>query len=527
MKLKTILKNNKFYLYVLLAIVTSSLTTYSSYLVGDMVQFAVNKELNRFINLSIMTAILYILGASISYFRTLISEKYIQEIALKLRQTAIFSFKKEYISNEHKNNGSKYFNMIVSDVQYFEEHFKNVIGTVNQSIKLIIVTIFLININYRVIIVVFILGIIMTVVPGFFHSKLIKDTENISGSTEKFSKNLDNYINSASALKNANALSLFNKIINRSSKEISDGKINRTKSSTKFDVVIIILNILNQIFLMSFSAYLAYKEIISFGMIFAVSSLSGEFFASMSILLGVFPSYSYVKGILNKFSANETDVKEDLERKVNFEKEITVTNLQYNYSEKTLQFPNITIRKNKKYVIIGESGSGKSTLLNILNGNFRNYSGMVKIDEHSYDSLKYEELTNTIATMEQTVHILNTSIKENIILNKFFDERRFSTIIEKTNLKSVINALPEKENTILDSSNSVLSGGQLQRIALARTLYQGTKIILIDEGTANLDKETANEIESILFNDKDLTVVMITHHLTDHIRNLADEIITL
>lgn len=527
MKIISLIKNNKFYLFVVSAIITSSLTTYASYLIGDMVQFAVDKNFSQFVNFALISILCYFLGNTISYFRAVIRENYLQEIATNLRKYAITSFKTEYINSEHKNNGSKYFNMATSDVQYVEEYYKSVLEMVTLSLKLLIVTIFLININLTIILVVLFLGILMAVIPAFFQKRMISDTGEISTSTEKFNKNLENYLNSASSLKNANSLSLIDKIIKNSSDEIKVGKVKRIKSTTKFNVIIANFGVFNQIFLLSFSSYLAYEDLISFGMIFAISSLSGDFFSSLLQLLNVFPNYAYLKAILKKFDNKNTHTEENIYDKLKINKEISIKNLSYSYENKTLKFPNITFEKNKKYIIVGDSGSGKSTLINIINGNYKNYSGDILLDGKNLKDYSYSQIKNSLSTMEQQIHILNASIKDNIILNKKFDLIKFNDILEKVKLDKIVDNMQEKEETLLDSTNNTLSGGQLQRIALARTLYQDAEIILIDEGTANLDNETAQEIEEILFSDKNLTVIMITHHLTDNIKKLADEIIKI
>ena len=129
--------------------------------------------------------------------------------------------------------------------------------------------------------------------------------------------------------------------------------------------------------------------------------------------------------------------------------------------------------------------------------------------------------------MGQNIHILNDTIKNNIILNKEYDEKLFNDVLKQCKLDKIVDELEEKENTLLDDRNKTLSGGQLQRIAIARCLYNNSSILLIDEGTSSLDEKLATEVETLLLSKKDLTVVMVTHHLNDKIKEIVDEIIVL
>lgn len=527
MKVIDLFKSKKFVIIVILLIVSAIFSTLASYLSGKMIQFAVDKDFSNFIKLTIFVISCYCIGNGLAYFRAIIKEKYLQQFVTSLREFAIFEFKDEFINSDNKNNGAKYINMATSDVQYAESYSNEVFAMIGYIIQVIVATIFLLQFHISVIAIILVLLLLMIVVPKFFEKKLATNTEDISRASEIFNKNLENYVNSATTLKNSNSLSLLDKVVKVGSLEIADGKINRTKSATRLNVIIVTFNAINQILLLAFSGYLAYKGVIEFGMIFAIASLAGVFFSNVLQALSVYPSYAYLKAILKKYNTSVQNKEENIVDNIHFKNNITLKNVSYSYEEKQLNFPNITIEKNKKYIIVGESGSGKSTLLNIFNGNFKNYSGEIYWDNTDFKKFTFSQIKNSIATMSQKNEILNGTIKDNIVLNKDFDEDRFKNVLEKARLEKVVDKLPDRENSELDSMNTSLSGGQLQRISLARTLYQNSQIIIIDEGTANLDKNTAEEIENLLFKDENLTVIMVTHHLNSNVASLADEIIEI
>ena len=282
------------------------------------------------------------------------------------------------------------------------------------------------------------------------------------------------------------------------------------------------LNAGNQIALIFIAGYFAYKGYIEFEMIFAISGYTGEFFGGLTKVIELYPNFASANELLNKYP--EIKEEKSLPRVEKLDKEIVVSNVKYNYPDKTVEFPNLTFEKNKKYLIKGKSGSGKSTLINILNGDLKNYEGSVEWDNRE---LKQFDIKSAISTMNQKVQLLNLSIKDNIILNKEYNDKLFREVLENCKLVDVVDNLEEKENTILDNKNLALSGGQLQRLGLARSLYHKKDVFIIDEGTANLDSKLADDIEEIILNDKESTVIMITHRNSEKVENLADKVITL
>ena len=109
--------------------------------------------------------------------------------------------------------------------------------------------------------------------------------------------------------------------------------------------------------------------------------------------------------------------------------------------------------------------------------------------------------------------MMEATIKENIILNQSFDEKKFKKVIDICQLNDFLNTLLDRENSYIHSSNLNLSGGQLQRISIARAMYRNPKILLIDEGFNQLDKNVENIVSENILSIKDLTVIIIYHKI--------------
>ena len=129
--------------------------------------------------------------------------------------------------------------------------------------------------------------------------------------------------------------------------------------------------------------------------------------------------------------------------------------------------------------------------------------------------------------MEQNPHIFQGSIRENIVFQEEISDEKIWNVLDQVLLKSIVEQLPQGLDTMIGDTSSTLSGGQLQRISLARALVRNPKVLLLDEVTANLDVQTGTEIMQSLLQEENLTILWVTHHLPAGLKSLLDEEIIL
>lgn len=200
-----------------------------------------------------------------------------------------------------------------------------------------------------------------------------------------------------------------------------------------------------------------------------------------------------------------------------FKDSIILKNILYYYPNTKnliLDNINITIKKNEVIGIIGKSGSGKSTLLNILCGLIKPQSGEILVDGKSIDKLS-KLFSKKIGYVTQKTYLTDESIIKNIIFGikeERYDKDLFNSIIKKVKLDSLINKLPKKEDTLVGEMGIAISGGEQQRIGIARALYKRPEILILDESTSALDHETEQEILKIINNFKnEITIIIVSH----------------
>lgn len=200
----------------------------------------------------------------------------------------------------------------------------------------------------------------------------------------------------------------------------------------------------------------------------------------------------------------------------NNDNSIKISNVSYRYGEKQLQILNnisFNIKANEHTIIVGKSGSGKSTLAKLLVGLYLPDSGSIYIGNLDISELSPEAKCKKISLVTQTPHIFNTTIKSNLLLAKpDASELEIINACKQANLYETIINFPLKFETIVGENGIKLSGGQLQRLVIARIILLDPEIIVFDESTSALDGETEQliltEIKKFTNNK---TIISITH----------------
>lgn len=187
-------------------------------------------------------------------------------------------------------------------------------------------------------------------------------------------------------------------------------------------------------------------------------------------------------------------------------------NFSYGPDEKILKNINLKINSGEKVAIIGTNGSGKTTMINLILRFITPDSGSVLLDGIDINSIKLNEYRNLISVVSQEAYLFNTSIRENIVLNSNKSDIQMYSASKNSNASKFIDDLPEGYESVVGERGSKLSGGQRQKIAMARAFIHDSKILILDEATANYDMEAECYVNNVLEkNYKNQTVITISH----------------
>lgn len=249
--------------------------------------------------------------------------------------------------------------------------------------------------------------------------------------------------------------------------------------------------------------------------------------------LGVVPTClaerKAAKALIQKTATKlEENVRKEVKgEKITLKKGIEIKGLSFSYEEEkpVLNDVKCFFEVGKKYALVGASGSGKSTFLRLLTASYPNYSGQILYDGVELKDISSENLYDAVSVIQQNVFVFNASVKDNITMFSEFPPEQIETAVRLSGLATLVE---EKGEDYLCGENGVgLSGGEKQRVSIARSLLKKAQILLVDEGTAALDKETAHQVSNAILGLDGVTEIIITHALEESLLKKYDGILTM
>ncbi|MBE5818959.1 MAG: ABC transporter ATP-binding protein [Clostridiales bacterium] len=249
---------------------------------------------------------------------------------------------------------------------------------------------------------------------------------------------------------------------------------------------------------------------------FGFLSIFNSFFGNISALIRDFPIFGT---LVERLSIFYTDEEDSSGAAVSTPNKIQVKSLSFAYGEKTV-IDNLTFTVNKgdKVAICGPNGSGKSTLIKVLCGLLKNYSGSIKINGQELSTLSPFGWYDSIAYTEQDPYLFQMGIRDNIhIGNLNASKDEVDSVIQKLEIEYLIERYPLGEKI-------QLSGGEKQKVSIARALLKNTPIIIMDEPTNNLDNESCEWLQQFIKNSNK-TIIFVSHDSS--LISCADRIVTL
>lgn len=515
----------------------SNFDLYPDYLIKiiNFLEIENYKTLVTYVFLSIFVVFLlrFVFFLSADFLKVNFAANIRKQIQLKLFSNYIRSdfsfFLKNRVSNLIKN-------LINESLIYSDKYIFAILNIITDGLNLLLLGILLLLFNPEVTLII----IILVSILGFFYYRYSSQKiKTLSKKRQEDEVKLFKFYNeSFNNLKDISIYNLYDFIINKTQPVISSYNTNY-KRLYRFQVaakplleIILILFFLLFSFISIFFFNTDTSHIISTFALFGASAF--RIIPSFSRLINYVQDLKFSKSskeivendILNFKEINFQDQRKFFfnNKKNNFNS-IKIENLNFSFENKNIfENLNFEIIKGKTIGIIGQSGSGKSTLLNIILGLLKPEKGNIF---YNIDKKKHNvPHTNLFSYVPQDIYLLDDSILSNIVFgkdDKDIDYNKINKIIEQVELSNFVKDLDEGLLTNLGDKAKNISGGQAQRISLARALYYDSEVIILDEFTNQLDDETENKIFKIIENLKKLKTIIIVSHKKKFM-SICDEI---
>jgi len=521
-----------FFLVLVLTTLCAVIDVYMAYLLSDIVDASISKDMKLF-KQSIVIAIIYLATYLFGNLaQKIVKDLYIKKTLVVLKKDVFSKILRKDMADFTDENTANYISILTNDEAIIEQdYFRNIIQLAYFLVSFVISIYSLIKIDYSLILIISIGGAITLIIPQLFSRKLSELRNIYSNKMAVYTSKLKDMFSGFEVIKGFNVV---NKV------EDNFGEVNETteKSKFRFSVFNSIVDMISNLFgyslhiiVMMVGVYLTIKDRITIGELIAsvqlMNFIINPFIQSVMIITKMNSTKEITNKVINIIESNqennELGIKECYQTSINFK------DVSFSYSREKAVVSNISLRleKGKKYAIVGESGSGKSTILKLILGYYKNYQGMIDIDGVNIKSIHPNSICKLICSVQQNVYLFDGTIKDNITLYEDYSEEEINKAIKLAKLQGLIERLPNGINTHVGENGGSFSGGERQRISIARAIIKKTPIILLDEATSAIDIESANLIENSILSSKECTIIAVTHRLTESSLAKYDEIIVI
>lgn len=530
--MKECIKKNKILLFITIIFsVISSITMVGvSLLLQSTIDKVMNGDMEGFKKILIFTLVYCGIMGLLYFIYDILSKMFIRNVTRELRSKIFSGIINHNYKDFNSKNTADYISALTNDIKLVEENYITSLLLVLQFSVAFIATIgILLYLSPLVTGCLFVSMLLIFIVPSIFGKKLESKQMNLSNKLTSFTTVIKDMLSGYDVIKSYN--------LKKDAFEEFEGE-NKDLAKTKFeaDKLLVINETLSQLLGMGtqfvavfLSAYLVLKGNITMGTLIAIVQLSGSFIQPVIMIMSYAPKITSMTSVIKRLDdmSNYKDSSFTGSENPSFESSIEISNVNFAYegNKNILENVDLKIKKNKKYAIVGHSGCGKSTLAKLVLGYYADYNGEIKYDDKEIRNVNIEKINKMISVIHQNVYMFDKNIKDNICLYKKFSNESISNILELSGADKFINELEEGLDYFVGENGNNLSGGQRQRIAIARALIQQTPILVLDEGTSAIDMQTGYDIESRLLNLDNLTLITITHKMSQELLSLYDEII--
>lgn len=450
------------------------------------------------------------------------------ELDNKVRHDLFLTLESKHLAEFHSKDRGEYLSWLTNNIKQINAMaWTPFFNTVNEISMLVSCIVVLFLLNRILLLVALVCAVIMAFFPNLFMKKMTELGQKSAEAEARGMSKLKDLLMGLDVLRSFGRTRRFIHKGDEASNEIEDANCRLAKVQNYFGCATGYLSIALQILQQVVTVFLAVAGQVPIGAVASASNLTAgitnAFRTITSSRLSLAASKPYFETISIQEKANTAT--KDLPA---VQKNITVQNLNFRYGEKEV-FHDFSYQFDvgKKYAIVGPSGSGKSTLLKILLGWIPDYEGKVLIDGEDARQYSLDTLQKEMSYIEQDVFLFQGSIRDNIVLGEDFSEEEIQRAVRESALDKDLVQMPQGLETQVGEEGSQLSGGQKQRVAIARALIHRRGILLVDEGTSALDQANADAVESALIENPNLTLLLVSHHLSDERKKQFDDVITL
>ena len=493
-----------------------------AFLAGKLIPAIGSGDLNLVSNIILRTLIIFLIQKTAQYGQDLFIAKPSLEISEEIRNTLFSKIHKIKINFIEKISAGDITYRLTEDADRLSEViYKTIQDSLPCTLQLLAVILYMIYLDWSLTLSTFILAPLIIISVNKFGEKVLFASENSQETTSELASLIGESINGITTIR---AYARENWIKKRFNTQL---KVNKRAKFKTLKLLALQHPIVGFIEAFGILAILALGALrINLGLL-----NSEEFSSFFAAILMLIDPISHLTTNFNDFKQaqasfkrlekiNQQPIESDYQNsediKIMYGK-IEFKDVTFSYLKdiKVLKGINLKISRGEIIAFVGASGSGKTTMLSLILKFIKPDKGDIYIDDKNISNLKAKSIRSKIAIVQQQPFLFSGTIKDAIKMGRLFNDEEIIESAKIANAHEFINKLPDKYDTLITERNFNFSGGQIQRIAIARAIVGNPIILLLDEATSALDADSEAEVQKGLNQAmKDRTVIIIAHRLS-------------
>lgn len=521
-----------FCLAVFAALAAGSLNLILSWIIQQLMDTAAGESgALSFRTLLLISAGFVLLCAGLSLLNYASQPRFLERA---MRQYKDFAFKKligKSISSFRDESAAGYLSALTNDAASIETNYlAQMLAMITKAVTFI--GALLLMCRYSLLMTAIAAGLtVLPLIASLLTGNRLQAVESrVSERNGEFTAALSDCLAGFTVVKNFKAEREIFRLFAQSNKALEHEKFTGRRIKTLVGMIGAVTGIFAQLGVFIAGVYLSMKGgSMTPGAVVLFVNLMNFIISPIAELPGLLACRKAALGLVDKLAAalERSSSREGSETLNRLEHGIRLENVSFAYEpgKTVLHGINAEFEAGRAYALVGGSGSGKSTLLNLLMAAETNYSGHILADGIELSDISTESLYGTIAAIQQNVFVFNASIKDNVSMFRDFPKTEMDEAIARAHLGALIRE--RGEDYLCGENGSGLSGGEKQRISIARSLLKKSSVLLADEVTAALDAQTAHRVSSDILDLQGITRIVVTHTLEESLLRRYDKIFVL
>lgn len=501
-----------------------------SWLLGELIEVIASPSRQRILRDAVIAAALIAGLGLVQMGHAPLQSLFVHQGMAQYKETLFAALTRKNISAFTRENTARYLSGLTNDINSIEENYIfGIIYLVFDGALVLGSFVFMMALCWPLALV----GVVLSLLPGIgavlMGGEMTRREKAVSDENEHFVGQVKDFLGGFAVVKSFKAEDQSRARFARQNRILESVKGRRrfwrvcTNSFANFSSSIF------QIGVLLAGLYFALQGDLTVGAVLNITNLCNYVAGPFQEMPQLWASFRAARGLMEKAAASveQNTVRGGEPLPPVLADAITLDHVSCGYGGDTMALQDVSLRfeAGKSYAIVGGSGSGKSTLLNLLMGGFGSYEGSVQIDGRELRDADPDSLYDLFSLIGQNVFLFDDTLRSNVTMFAPCPEEEVRRAVERSGLSQLVAErgldMPCGEN------GGNLSGGEKQRVSIARSLLRGTPVLLLDEATASLDNATAFAVTKEILDLKGLTRLVVTHRLEKALLTRYDEIIAL